>query len=297
MPKSMSNGYLHLSFPSHPPPTSHASLALFRPSHFPLGVIGVGVCSQKDSLSSLLDQFNTSIAEIFPIGSLYPLAKNCFIFEDSDDNPNLNLGDSPPGLVVIPGMMGNKKLYVGTLLADLCSHILGEFSRLVGQYHFNYTYSHDYQVEVLESPQGNEYLNGSLFPTMPALSDMPMQLGNYSRSSSPQPDPRRTSFQRSSSGFNSPAASATSFRQSTLGLPANRNKRNSAIGAVSSPGRLYKVWADFFLLAGRIEDATIWCVSFQLAYFRENVHIVVLGTPKPLSCSNCPKTHHGMHPL
>ena len=138
----MSNGYLHLSFPSHPPPISHASLALFRPSHFPLGVIGVGVCSQKDSLSSLLDQFNSSLAEIFPIGSLYPLAQNCFIFEDSD-SPNLNLGDSPPGLVVIPDMMGNKKLYVGTLLADLCSHILGEFGRLVSQFHFNYASTQD----------------------------------------------------------------------------------------------------------------------------------------------------------
>ena len=152
---------------------------------------------------------------------------------------------------------------------------------------------------MLDSPLGNEYLNGSLFPTMPALSDMPMQLGSHSRSSSPQPDPRRTSFQRSStaSGLNSPAANTTSFRQSTLGLPANRNKRNSAIGAVSSPGRQYKVWADFFLLAGRLEDATIWCVSFRLAYPHTNVQIVVLGTLKPLSCSSCPKMHHGMHPL
>lgn len=160
-------------------------------------------------------------------------------------------------------------------------------------------------MEVLDSPLGNEYLNGSLFPTMPALSDMPMQLGHYSRSGSPlpsqpnQPDPRRTSFQRSAtaSNLNSPAASVTSFRQSTLGLPANRNKRNSAIGAVSSPGRQYKVWADFFLLAGRIEDATIWCVNFRPAYSCAHIHILLPGIPKPSSCSNYPKTHHGMHPL
>lgn len=131
MPKPMSNGYLHLSFPTHPPPSSHSSLTLFRPSHFSLGVIGVGVCSQADSLSSILEQFDNSLAEIFPEGSLFPLAKNCFVFEDSEDATNLNLGDSPPGLVVIPSMMGNKKLYVGTLLADLCSHILGEFGRVV----------------------------------------------------------------------------------------------------------------------------------------------------------------------
>lgn len=131
MPNPMSTGYLHLSFPTHPPPSNHSSLSLFRPSHFPQGVIGVGVCSQTDSLSSTLDQFNNSLLQIFPAGSLFPVAKNCFVFEDSDDSTNFNLGDSPPGLVVIPNMMGNKKLYVGTLLADLCSHILGEFGRVV----------------------------------------------------------------------------------------------------------------------------------------------------------------------
>lgn len=94
-------------------------------------MIGIGVCSQTESLSATLDQFNASLLEVFPSGSLFPLAKNCFVFEDSDGTTNLNLGDNVPGLVVIPSMMGNKKLYIGTLLADLCSHILGEFGRVV----------------------------------------------------------------------------------------------------------------------------------------------------------------------
>lgn len=136
MPNPMATGYLQLSFPSHPPPSTHFALSLFRPSHFSLGVIGVGVCSQTDSLVSMLDQFNLSLLEIFPAGSLFPLAKNCFIFEDSDISTNLNLGDNIPGLVVIPSMMGNKKLYIGTLLADLCSHILGEFGRVVSECSF-----------------------------------------------------------------------------------------------------------------------------------------------------------------
>ena len=131
MPNPLSKGHLHLSFPSHPPPLTHSSLSLFRPSHFPLGVIGIGVCSQTNSLSTMLDQFNASLLDVFPTDSLFPLAKNCFVFEDSDSTMNLNLGDNIPGLVVIPSMMGNKKLYIGTLLADLCSHILGEFGRVV----------------------------------------------------------------------------------------------------------------------------------------------------------------------
>lgn len=131
MPNPLATGHLHLSFPSHPPPTTHSALGLFRPSHFPLGVIGIGVCSPTESLSSILDQFNTSLLDIFPASSLFPLAKNCFVFEENDSNPNLNFGDNLPSLVVIPSMMGNRKLYVGTLLADLCSHILGEFGRVV----------------------------------------------------------------------------------------------------------------------------------------------------------------------
>jgi len=138
MPNPLSTGHLHLSFPSHPPPSTHSSLALFRPSHFPLGVIGIGVCSPTESLPSILDQFNTLLRDIFPTSSLFPLAKNCLVFEESDTNPNLNLGDNLPGLVVIPGMMGNKKLYVGTLLADLCSHILGEFGRVVRVFKFGW---------------------------------------------------------------------------------------------------------------------------------------------------------------
>lgn len=131
MPNPMATGQLHLSFPSHPPPSTHSNLSLFRPSHFTLGVIGIGACSETETLSSTLDHFNASLADIVPPGSLYPLAKNCFIFEDNGSSTNLNLGDGTSGLVVIPSMMGNKKLYIGTLLADLCSHIIGEFGRLV----------------------------------------------------------------------------------------------------------------------------------------------------------------------
>jgi hypothetical protein len=131
MPNPLSTGYLHLSFPTHPPPFSHLPLSLLRPSNFPLAVIGLAACSKTDSLPSVLSQFNAALLDIFPAGGMYPLAKNCFVFEEGEGNTNLNLGDSLPSLVVIPSMMGNKKLYIGTLLADLCSHVLGEFGSLV----------------------------------------------------------------------------------------------------------------------------------------------------------------------
>lgn len=131
MPNPLSTGHLHLSFPSHPPPPAHAPLSLLRPAHFPMAVIGLAVCSQTDFLSATLAQFESILADSFPSDSMFPLAKNCFVFEDGDGATNMNLGENIPGLVVIPSLMGNKRLYIGTLLADLCSHILAEFGVVV----------------------------------------------------------------------------------------------------------------------------------------------------------------------
>jgi hypothetical protein len=131
MPNPLSAGHLHLGFTSHPPPQIHGPLALFRPSHFPLGVIGVTACSQAENLSVVLAQFDALLLELFPSDAMFPLAKKLFVFDEADGNAQLTLTSSLPGLVVIPSMMGNRKLYIGTLLADLCSHILGEFGQVV----------------------------------------------------------------------------------------------------------------------------------------------------------------------
>lgn len=104
-----------------------------------MGVIGVASCAQDDSLATILAQFNATMHDIFPrdspYRSIFPLARNCFVFEDGDGGTNLNLGEQFSGLVVIPSMMGNKAVYIGTLLADLCSSILGEFSAIVSVAH------------------------------------------------------------------------------------------------------------------------------------------------------------------
>ncbi|KAJ7155939.1 TRAPP II complex [Mycena crocata] len=248
MPNPLSTGYLHLSFPTHPPPFSHLPLSLLRPSNFPLAVIGLAACSKTDSLPSILSEFNASLLDIFPAGGMYPLAKNCFVFEEGEGNTNLNLGDSLPSLVVIPSMMGNKKLYIGTLLADLCSHVLGEFGTL---------------VQGLESPAGNEHLNSALMPMLPPH-DLAQPLDNGRTRDSLPPLPShnsqpeiKTSFNLSSAPTMKRNSSGTVFRQSTLSVPPAK-KRLSSIGVASSHGRLFKVLGDFFLLAGRTEDASVW---------------------------------------
>lgn len=127
----LASGYLHLAYPSHPPPESHTPLSLFRTSDFPLAILGIASCGPHDSLAAILTQFQTAIHDTFPQGSMFPLAKNCFVFEESDSSTNINLGDSFPGLVVIPSVMGHKKTYIGTLVADLCSKVLVELATVV----------------------------------------------------------------------------------------------------------------------------------------------------------------------
>ncbi|GBE81971.1 TRAPP II complex [Sparassis latifolia] len=256
MPSPLATGYLHLSYPSHPPPSSHHSLALFRPSAFPLGVIGIATCSQSDSMSSILAHFNSSLSQIFPHGSMFPVASNCFVFEESDGNTTLDVKDHFPGLVIIPGMMGNKTLYIGTLVADLCSQILGEFAIL---------------MQSLESPLGNEYLNAALFPVLPPPSEMPRSLeAEFHAHASLPPLPSQSS-QPELASPNGPLRAKTPLavkrtstapgfsghRHASLPVPAAK-RRPTAIGAVSSHGRLFKVLGDLFLLSGRLEDSSVW---------------------------------------
>ncbi|KAG6376171.1 TRAPP II complex [Boletus reticuloceps] len=251
MPSPLSSGYLHLSFPSHPSLPAHSPLSLFRPSHFNLGIIGIAVCSSSHPSSSALEQFENTLADIYPEHSTFPLAKTCFAFQD-DDEPNVGLGENHPSLAIIPNAMGNKKLYIGTLLADLCSQILGEFGHL---------------VHTLETPLGNEYLNGTLFPTLPAAAEMPFALDSstfptHSTQSelvvSHLSTPVSNGMTRSSPGLGVlHGSTAVLQRHSSLG-PSTVKKRVTAVGTTSSHARLFKLYGDLFLLAGRPQDARIW---------------------------------------
>lgn len=130
LPNPLSTGSIQLSFPTHPPPRSHSALSLLRPSHFPLAVIGVAVCSQSESLKSLNEQFESSVRDVLPPSGLYPLVKNCWAFETTDETANLNSGTTEPGVTVVPDIT-NRKLHLGTLLGALCSQILCELGILV----------------------------------------------------------------------------------------------------------------------------------------------------------------------
>ncbi|KAF8522281.1 TRAPP II complex [Hysterangium stoloniferum] len=253
MPAALSPGYLHLSYPSHPPPLWHAPLGLFRPSEFPLGIIGIAQTSS--SLTSILSQFNAEVAQLFSANPLFPLAQNCYVFEDEGNAAPANLGESHPGMVVIPNVMGNKEVYIGTLVSELCSSILAEFSNL---------------ARAVESSLGMEILNSTLFPIIPGLSDQSLH---------EQPGPTRNSQFFSQGGVDSPTTSEPSSRSATpvlrastfdAGRPvpshnlslaasvASKSARRQSGITIPQTGRLFKLLGDLFLLAGRNSDAGVW---------------------------------------
>jgi trafficking protein particle complex subunit 9 len=100
-----------------------------------MAVIGVASCSQIDSMKSLYSQFDASLGDIFSPEGVYPLVKNCFVFEETEGTENFDPGETFPGLIVVPRIM-NRKLHIGTLLGVICSQILAEFGVLVGLFFF-----------------------------------------------------------------------------------------------------------------------------------------------------------------
>lgn len=138
MPPPPFTGHLHLHYVSHPPPIWHHSISLFRTSAFPLGVVGISVCSSSTLLHEVFGDFNSRVAQLYPHASPYPLAKMCFAFEEGSEHTHLNTADN--GVEVIPSVLGgNKKVqHIGMLLAGLCSQILASLSTLVSTYFIAY---------------------------------------------------------------------------------------------------------------------------------------------------------------
>ncbi|KAJ1309581.1 hypothetical protein OPQ81_006354 [Rhizoctonia solani] len=276
MPSTLSTGYIHLSYPTHPPPEYYGSLSLFRPAVFPLAVIGIADCSYRPppakdgqasqeslSLSGILAEFNARLSELFSARAAYPLATRCFAFEDSypqngqstesggegggGGQVNINVGDTLPGLVIIPSEIGHsKRFYLGTLLAELCGAVLGEFGSL---------------ANFLETPAGLDALSVGLFPTLGVAEEMPtpdLTFGSHGVVSN-GPLSRSHSDPHYGVGPGHGATLAprpTPKRQSTIGVGGNINKKK---GGVAPPtGRFGKVMGDFYLLSGKLTDAMLW---------------------------------------
>lgn len=271
MPSTLSTGYIHLSYPSHPPPEYYGSLSLFRPSAFPLAVIGIADCSyqpppnesqssQPPSLSGILAEFNARLTELFPARSAFPLATRCFAFEDSPASTNgtsaseggqvnINVGDTLPGLVVIPSEIGHsKRFYLGTLLAELCGSVLGEFGSL---------------AKFLETPAGLDALSTGLFPTLGIAEDPAAPPSGLTFGAQGVPliransDPSSQFPQYTPTNSRLLASRPASRRQSTMSVtPSTTSSKKKGIAPPT--GRFGKMIGDFYLLSGKLGDAAAW---------------------------------------
>ncbi|KZT58996.1 hypothetical protein CALCODRAFT_219199 [Calocera cornea HHB12733] len=154
LPGALAPGAVHLAFPSHPPPTTAHPYALFRPAAFVHGVIGVADCSTAPSLAALLAEFYGLLHHIFGPNPVFPLAGRCYAFDPADASTDLDVGGALDGLTVIPAVVGDKRIYLGTLLANFCGAIIGEFAGL---------------VRVLDNQPRLDELNRFLLPTLSAL--------------------------------------------------------------------------------------------------------------------------------
>jgi hypothetical protein len=147
---------------------------------------------------------------------------------------------------------------------------------------------------------GNEYLNSSLLPTIPPLSEIPSPLNGTMKDSLPPLPSHNSQSDMSKSGFTLSAAPSVK-RTSSSGLvfrPSNLHaqparKRLSSIGVASSHARLFKVLGDLFLLSGRPEDALVWCVHQHVKIFDISNIQLSIGIQKPFSYSNHHKTLPG----
>jgi hypothetical protein len=110
-------------------------------------------------------------------------------------------------------------------------------------------------------------------PLLPPLSDLPSPLNSLSKNEYLPPLTSHNSQPDISKPFtlnavptlkrHSSTTATTNTRQPNLAVQTQK-KRLSTIGTSSSHGRLYKTLGDIFLLAGRTEDAMIWCVQLKI---------------------------------
>ena len=131
MPTRLAAGHLLLTHEIFLPGDKLPDGSLIRLSQWPMGVIGIAQASSAAQLATLGADFKALLEEILPPDAFAPLATHCLAFQDADSRFTLDTKDAFSGVVVIPHDMGNKQLYLATLVAELCSALLAGFSDIV----------------------------------------------------------------------------------------------------------------------------------------------------------------------
>ncbi|KAI8980967.1 transport protein Trs120 or TRAPPC9 TRAPP II complex subunit-domain-containing protein [Pilobolus umbonatus] len=210
------DGQLHFDFMTHWS-GEHSQYEEYQPYRRLYGVIGIMDCQEWKS-KHLSDGYSAFITEL----EKYPsaVASRCYAFD-----PIEHQEDNTQGMIMIPNV-GNMAFYMSTMICDFASEILGQFSVLANQIK---------RMDIVESPVSSR-------------SHVPSR--SQHRYSQPPPSSSR-SFELSRS---------TSLHTSDSPHTSSIVQNNSSTGDIirtkkRSLGRIKKMLADYYLLAGRLPDA------------------------------------------
>ncbi|KAI8373047.1 TRAPP II complex [Radiomyces spectabilis] len=241
----------------------HAHLEDFQPHRRIFGVIGIMDCQEWNNgdlsegyrrFVETLDQYPTAIAT------------RCFAFD-----PNENQPDDTKGLIMIPNV-GNMSFYMSTMICDFASEILSQFASIASRIE---------QLQALESPLPVGYAaydmpKAAPQPSMSSPDVKSRTTSNYRASQPPVPTQSvSSSFLKRSSTTSANSRTTNKFSPmppptspplpspSTTGASMSRSSSAQGIAASGdagktrrrTPGRIKKLLADFYLLAGRLPDA------------------------------------------
>ncbi|KAI8343814.1 TRAPP II complex [Blakeslea trispora] len=234
----------------------HSHLEDFQPHRRIFGVIGIMDCQEwKDKeLSEGYKKFHDMLSQ-------YPtaVATRCFAFD-----PNENQPDDTKGLIMIPNV-GNMSFYMSTMICDFASEILDQFASIADRIE---------KLKMLESPipvgflprnveqtrvqpQPSSSSPGHRLPTTPVTNGNtgPAPTGSVSSSFLKRASTTATNNSRKSTINPSPPTPKPSLSRSTT-FTGSLNIGNDTNRTIQrTPGRIKKLFADFYLLAGRLPDA------------------------------------------
>lgn len=222
----------------------HCHLEDFQPHRRIFGVIGIMDCQEWEGkdLSEGYKKFVDMLGQ-------YPtaVATRCFAFDPTENQP-----DDTKGLIMIPNV-GNMSFYMSTMICDFASEILDQFASIAERIE---------KLNVLESPIPAGYIprkfdlkHHSMQPStsspLKSNGGPPAPSASISSSFLKRASSTAASSRPMSSSPPTPKPSlsrSTTFTSLTTGGDAGRTMQRT-------PGRIKKLLADFYLLAGRLPDA------------------------------------------
>ncbi|CAB4432069.1 unnamed protein product [Rhizophagus irregularis] len=243
-------GQLHFNFVTSYEP-EHAYLEEFQMHRRIFGVIGIMDCCEWSDLKEGYNKFSEIIKNYRTA-----VAHRCFAFDPSEDQP-----DDTKGLIMIPNV-GEMNFYMSTMISDFANNILTEFGNLATDIEKRQII-YSPKIPTPNSPQlqngsNNQQSNGRYSAPLQSFSS-PELKSSQAFSLTPPVQAMTTAGVGGAAAGVAPKESyhSRSFSSSTLvniaaqaaNVPTDMRLKKRA------PGRILKLIADLYLMAGILPNA------------------------------------------